>query len=466
MIFTCPLSRALVLALASVCIAVAQSPAAVSVLDYGADPNGVAPVATTAAFATAFANNPNGKIIVPPGYYLIRNSSGALLVYEFSGELEFQGGARLVFTDNTRGGLWFIGGRGARITGLRATYQTRPERRNSPEEQIKFSSTVDTILNDTFVTYSPAAGILFYDSLRPKVTNATIQDSLADGLHFANCQDSQAFNITTLNTGDDGLAFVNYAAYPDRTGGLASNITVRNSGSRGIAVVGQSDVVIAGFLVDGTSSSGLLCAQDTSYATRIPGGVRFSAGIVKNAGAALNPVGNNYGIEYFNQSSCGFSDIEVINPAGRGVAGMAPDGSITINNVTVRQNRLGDAFSFFRTASVVVNATTADSSPGYGFFFGQSNSVVAKGLTAVNSSQLSNLRRAIWFENNGSVLASDLTIVDAQSKPTGYIVGGYQAGGTTQSGLLNGITAKIANGALVVQNNSEGLLIRNLLAVK
>lgn len=458
--------RVFALAAAAVLSASAQDNAAVSVLAFGANPNGADPGGTTAAFAAAFAANVNGKIIVPPGEYLIRNKSGALLVYDFSGELEFQGGARLVFTDNSRGGLWFLGGHGARITGLRATYQVPPTRRNSPQEQIKFSSTFDTILNDSFVTNSPAAGILFYDCVRPKVTNATIQDSLADGLHFANCQDAQAFNITAINTGDDGLAFVNYAAYPDRTGGLANNITVRNSGARGITVVGQSDVVISGFLVDGTSSSGLLCAQDTSFDTRIPANVRFSAGIVKNAGTANTPVGNTYGIEYYNQASCSFSDIQVLNAAGRGLAGMAPDGAVTVNNVTVRKNASGEAFSFYRTASVNISNSTADSTPAYGFFFSRSGSVIAKGLTAIDSSQASDLRRAIWFENNDSVLASDLTVADSQNKPTGYVIGAYQANGSVQSGLVNGITAKIANGALVLQTNSEGLVIRNLTAVK
>ena len=37
---------------------------------------------------------------------------------------------------------------------------------------------------------------------------------MADGLHFANCQDPEAKDVVTEDTGDDGLAFVNYADGP------------------------------------------------------------------------------------------------------------------------------------------------------------------------------------------------------------------------------------------------------------
>jgi hypothetical protein len=425
-----------------------------NVLDLGARNDGQGSSATTAAFQSAFQIAAQGQIRVPAGRYSIDNSAGPLQVRGFSGELLFEGGASLEFTNSQNGGIWFTGGTGARIRGLHVTYATAPAIRNSPQEAVKFSGTADTLLTDSWIERSPAAGILFYDSIRPRVTNATIQNTLADGLHFANSQDAQVTGLNTLNTGDDGLAFVNYSQNPNRNGGTATNIIVRQSHARGITVVGTSDVVITNFVIDGTSSSGLLCGQDQLYNTRSPDRVQFSSGVIRNAGTVLPLVGNNYGIEFNSQKKCSFSDIEISEPAGRGVGGLAPEGSVRVENVRVRGNLKGEGFSFVRTASVEVSGSVAENSPSYGFFFGQNARVVVKGITAINSSTANSLGRAIWFENNECVVGSDMTVVDDQASPTGYIVGGFQDSEVIQRGTANGISASIDHGSLKVQNTS------------
>lgn len=426
----------------------------VNVLDLGARNDGQGSSTTTAAFRTAFQIAAQGQIRVPAGRYSIDNSAGPLQIKDFSGELLFEGGASLEFTSSQNGGIWFTSGTGARIRGLHVTYATAPAIRNSPQEAVKFSGTTDTFLTDPWIERSPAAGILFYDSIRPRVTNATIQNTLADGLHFANSQDAQVTGLNTLNTGDDGLAFVNYSQHPDRNGGTATNIIVRQSHARGIAVVGTSDVVITNFVIDGTSSSGLLCGQDQSYNTRASDRVQFSMGIVRNAGTVLPAAGNDYGIEFSHQKKCSFSDIEVSASAGRGVGGSAPEGSVRVENVRVRGNLKGEAFSFAKTASVEVSGSIAENSPSYGFYFGQNVRVVVKGITAINSAMAHTLARAIWFENNECVMASDLTVMDDQAIPTGYIVGGAQTGEVTQRGSASGIAASIDHGSLKIDNTS------------
>lgn len=458
----CNVGCRLLVAIACAKLLSAQSSAVVNVVDFGALQDGTDAVRTTAAFMRAFAAVPVGRIVVPSGNYLLDNTNGAVQVQNFGGELAFQGGARLLFINNTKGGLWFTGGTGARVRGLRAGYQFPPVQRNSPEEEIKFIDTTDTWVNDAVVSDSPAAGILFYHCIRPKVTNALVQNTLADGLHFANCQDAQAANITTLNTGDDGLAFLNYSIYPNLTGGVAYNINVTNSRSRGISVVGQSNVSISNFQVNGTASSGILCAYDSSYNTRVPSNVSFASGTIANAGTLPNPLGNQYGIEYNSQASCSFSDIAVTGSAGRGLGGMAPNGSVAVNGVRVSGNRDGEAFSFFKTAQVQVSASSTSGSPAYGFFFGQCGNILAKGLSVENSSQTSSLHRAIWFENNQSVVASDLNVVDSQTQATGYVVGASESTPGLQTGLINGITSKIVAGRLAIQNNSENVRLQNV----
>lgn len=434
-----------------------EARAQINVVSLGASANGTNAAATTAAFQTAFANNPNGKIVVPAGQYLIDNSSGPLLINNFSGQLEFQGNAQLVFTTNSLGGLFFEGGSGARISGLQAAYATPPTVRASPNEQIKFSDTTNTSLTNISVQNSPAAGILFYNSVNPSVDKATVTNSLADGLNFSNCQNARVSNLTTMNTGDDGLSFLNYAQYPNKTGGTAQNINITNSLSRGIAIMGQSNVTVTGFQIQNTASSGVLVAQDTAYNTRIPANVVIQNGTVAGAGTFPPLAGNHYGLEYNSQTSVSFSNITVTGSGDAGLSGASPNGSVTVNNVTVQSPQSGVGFLFYQTGAVQVSNLTAEDVPSDGFLFLQSSRVVAQGLNALDVSQSDPLRRAVWFENGRSILATDLKIVSSAGEAN--VVGAYQGAGYNQSGSVKGITAEIAGGALSIENNSNQLII-------
>jgi polygalacturonase len=192
--------------------------AKVDVTQLGAKADGTNATVTTAAFRQAFQHAASGTVLVPAGIYLLDNSAGPVIVKDFSGELRFSPTAKLQFTANIHGGLWFLGGNKARIYGLRAGYRSPSLVRVGSEEAIKFDGTTDTLVTDVNIENSPAAGVLFFNSIRPKVVNAVIQHTRADGLHFANCQDAEAVNISTTDTGDDGLAFVNYLSAPGRTG--------------------------------------------------------------------------------------------------------------------------------------------------------------------------------------------------------------------------------------------------------
>ncbi len=408
-----------------------MSPSVLNVTSLGAIADGTHSAETTGAFRRAFASNPKGEIVIPPGTYLIDNSAGPLTINNFGGHLSFQGAAQLVFVDNTKGGLLFVGGSDAIITGLRATYATPPAVRNSPNEEIKFSDTINTVLTDAVVQNSPAAGILFYNSINPSVTNATVLNSLADGLNFSNCQNPRVTNLLTQNTGDDGLAFVNYAAFPNLTGGLAQNIVINNSKARGIAVAGQSDVTVNGFQIRNTSSSGVLVAQDTASNTRIPANVFIENGTIYNAGTLAPPVGNQYGIEFNSQDSATFTNIAVFGSGNSGLSGTAPTGSVTVNNVTVNSPLRGLGFLFYRTQSVQVTASTAHNTPSDGFLSLQSGQILVTALTITNAGMTDPLKRAVWFEDAKVVLASSINIVSATGMAN--VIGCYTSAGHSPS---------------------------------
>jgi hypothetical protein len=282
-------------------------------------------------------------------------------------------------------------------------------------------------------------------------------NSLADGLHFANCQDAQVTNLTAMNTGDDALAFLNYAQYPNKTGGTAQNINITNSYSRGIAVMGQSNVTVTGFQIRNTASSGVLVAQDPAYNTRVPANVTIQNGSVTGAGTLPPLAGNHYGVEYNSQTSVTFSNITVTGSGNNGLSGASPNGKVTVNNVTVQSPQSGAGFLFYQTGMVQVSNLTAEDVPSYGFLFLQSAAVVAQGLTALSAAQSDPLRRAVWFEDGHTILATDLKIVSNAGEAN--VVGAYQAAGYTQSGAVRGITAQITGGTLSIQNNSPLLTI-------
>ncbi len=429
----------------------------INVVELGARRNRTDSAATTEAFRSALANS-SARIRVPPGNYLIDNSKGPLTAINFGGEFSFASGAKLWFTDNTRAGLLFVGGTGANITGLRADYVSPPTVRRSPHEQLKFSDTINTLLTDTIVEHSPAAGILFYNCVRPRVQHAVVMHSLADGLHFANCQDAEVTDLNTADTGDDGLAFLNYAKYPDKIGGTASNIHVRQSQARGITVVGQSNIVISNFTVETTAASGLLCARDYSYDTRIPSNVLFTDGQVTNAGV-LGPVtANRYGIEFNDQVDCEFSNIQVIRPASNGVAGKAQAGRVKVDHVEVDDVQSGSGFQFYQTKDVILSNLISRRTPGYGFLFQSSAHVTAQHMTAVDASQASDLKRAIWFENGQTVAADDI-LIESTAANAGRILGAYQKPGIQQSGEIRGVHTADWQKAIPIESNCPELKI-------
>lgn len=417
-------------------------------------------------------------LMFPPGDYLIDNStayperglhpSSYVVIDGYEGELTMEEGARFVFTDKARRGLNFYSGTGATFRGLTSTFrEPLPDVRVTPEECIVFLNTTDTTLENVNINGSASSGLLFYESIRPRVYGAMITNTQADGLHFANCQDAEARNISTENTGDDGLAFVNYADGPANTGGYATNIFIKNSEARGIAVVGQSDVIIDGFVVDQTSVSGLICCHDEYYVTRVPANVLFENGTVSNAGRFQGQAANKYGIEIDVVYSVEFRNIEIVSSVSRGVSavanrkvdGVPTDGTIRLFDIEARD--VVDSAGFVlvgeldgtapASGNYYLSDLTAKDVGGTGIAVIGSSLVSCNNLSSINTSKSHSLNRAFEFGRNSLVEGTKLNVIDEQQVPTGYKVTTYEE----QSGTLGKIYDRVADGDLVVENYSE-----------
>ncbi len=383
------------------------------------------------AITAAVAQNPGSTIRFPVsgGDYVVDNSNGPLVIRDFTGALSFDPGTRIVCQSTARGCLSILGGSQIKIDNLRIGYASMPQQRIH-ESAFYAKASSDLRVTGIIVENSPAAGVLISATFRPSVTQAFVTSTLADGISFENCEDATLSDSTTLDTGDDGISFINYenrnvADFPNLTGGIAKNVRVKNSRSRGIAVPGQSNILVSNFVVENTSGSGILVLRDPSFNTRQPANVKFSGGLIVNPGQLAPATATPYGIHYSGVSSVEFDNITVLNAADRGLSGMAAAGRLVARNIHVTGGT--DCVNIGQTRSALLSGLTAENCDGYGIFVSTSNNwVAADGLRAINVSRTSPLHRAVWFENNADVRVTGITIIDDQPAPTGYVIGQFR----------------------------------------
>jgi hypothetical protein len=282
---------------------------------------GLSPSNTATQNRQALYNALSGsnEVVLGPGDYTVENDPalGFIVLEDFSGSLTMHEGARFVFT-NTRGrGFELHSGEGAKFYNLSATFTTLPPERVGSQELFYFERTTDTLIKDADINGSAAAGLVFGGGIRPVVDGGLIRNTRADGVHFANTRDARAVGVTTDTTGDDGIAFVSYGGGAQGIGGYVSNITVKKSEARGIAVVGSAQVLIENFRIEDVRTSGILVAQEDFYNTPVPYNVTARNGTIINPGQYPghgHPHG--HGISLFEiGEGVSFSDITITNPS-------------------------------------------------------------------------------------------------------------------------------------------------------
>ncbi|MBT8224880.1 MAG: hypothetical protein HKP61_08355 [Dactylosporangium sp.] len=352
------------------------------------------------------------------------------------------------FTGSTTRGLVFRGGTGARLYGLTTAFVVQPTERANAQECVTFDKTTDTYLEHVHVDGSAAAGVVFYQCVRPMVVDATIVNAMADGLNFANCLDGRADHITTVDTGDDGVAFGNVATGPDNTGGLATNISVTRSKSRGVAVVGQRGVTIRDVSIDTTVGHGLYCAYEESWNTRTPTDVHFERGRVVGGGAwtAAAGGGTNCGVRVNASGTVSVCGITVDAPGAHGV--FLTGSTVTVSDTTVG-NTPGSGFNV-QGGTYVVDRVVAESTSGIGLYVSDCQRIEYGTTTLRNTAITHATRYAVNVKNTGYVFGDRLWIHDTQQPATGYTV----AAAGSQKGSLGVIVDRVDSRDVVIENSS------------
>ena len=285
--------------------------------------------------ALAALTDPAATVVLTAGDYQIDNP---LVLTGRSGRLEFAPGARLRARNSDAGGVRFVQSFSLTLVGFRIDWAVAPSTRSHFGAGLMFVECVDTEVRDCGVTNAPGAGLHFDVCQGVRVDEVDIAGSSADGVHFANCTEVIADGLRTRDTGDDGVACVDYRSKPRGSNLSLSRISVIRSRARGISVVGSSGVRISDFSVEQTASSGLLIGEDHHYRTRRPANVAITAGRINRGGQFSPPVGNPFGVEVISADDVELTQLAVTDPRSRGVSIVDVGGRLRVTNLRLQSS--------------------------------------------------------------------------------------------------------------------------------
>jgi hypothetical protein len=283
--------------------------------------------------ALAALNHPDATVVLTAGEHEIDNP---LVASGRSGRLEFAPGATLRARNRDAGGVRFVQSFCLTLVGFRIDWTAAPTTRSHFGAGLMFVDCAETEVRDCGVTNAPGAGLHFDVCQRVRVDEVDIAGSSADGVHFANCTEVLAAGLRTRDTGDDGVACVDYLSKPRGADLSLSRISVIRSRARGIAVVGACGVRISDFSIEQTASSGLLIGEDHHYRTRRPAEVAVTAGKVSGGGRFLPSVGNTFGVEVIGADGVELSELAVIDPQSRAVSMVDVGGRARVSGLSLQ----------------------------------------------------------------------------------------------------------------------------------
>lgn len=398
--------------------------------DLGAVADGTTP-AQNAFLALSATNRP---MLVPPGDYFIDNSS-IRQINNYTGELTFSPGARLIFSDNTKKGLYFVGG-SPKIRGVTLTTAEVPTTRQLDAPMIDLYLCTDPIISDVVVERGAGAGVLVRTCTGLRANNIVVRNTLADGMDLFNCSDFQVSNVLTDTTGDDGLAALDYADQPVSQRGILTNIIALRSNARGITINGPTNVTLDGFHIEETQGTGLMIEEDSSAGIRIPTGIKASNGTIKRAGQRVtNPgyTGNKYGVEIGQSGTVDLVNIVIGDCKYRGVSAVSTQGNAHLTTIGVKVETAGaQGFNIDGQTAWTFDDILAQDTAAEGIYTHDVKRLVGGLRTVVRAAKTGGNFRAIHDNSNTFMSVEKNVIVDDQATATGYV---YRADGGTQGSV-------------------------------
>lgn len=219
----------------------------------------------------------------------------------------------LHFLNEKQGGLAFRGAINVNISDVHLYWQpvNRQARHHGGAGLMLIKSTKISVSRSS-VHGAPGAGFHFNQCNDVRAIELFVENTLADGVHFQNTSNCYGYSLTTSNTGDDGVAIVDYLRLPKSHGFHLEKIRVVESKARGISFVGARNGVLKDFFIDKTATNGLHIEQDSHYKTRFPEDIQVFSGVIDGTGYRSN-FNNKFGINVLRAKNVALNNIEVMN---------------------------------------------------------------------------------------------------------------------------------------------------------
>jgi hypothetical protein len=210
-----------------------------------------------------------------------------------------------------------------------------------------------TVSNVT-ITGSAAAGVFVYGASGFNLSNITVQNTRADGVHITNGSSfGQLTNVTTKMTGDDGIAIVSYGADPSPSHDIVINscTVAGTTWGRGLSVVGGYNVTVNNIKVSSSSAAGIYIADEGApWYTRSVNNVTINGGTVTGANTSTTVI-HGAVLIYSGNAGAGISGVTIngltvastTSTAGRNLGIIVDAGSVSgikLLNIVLKNTNL------------------------------------------------------------------------------------------------------------------------------
>ena len=224
------------------------------------------------------------------------------------------GGGTLLATDEQNAAVE-VEADGVTLSGITAATAHTTQRWVSQQQMgIWLNGHSNIALTGVTVLGAPAAGVFVEGTQDFSITSVTVRDTRADGIHItAGASHGLVKDVTTENTGDDGVAVVSYSNDRAQAGDIRieSPHVHGNTNGRGVTVVGGADVTITDVDIRDTAAAALYIACERgSYTTRVPSNVTVTGGTIDGANQDAS-VGHGAVLIYNGQGQDALRDISV-----------------------------------------------------------------------------------------------------------------------------------------------------------
>ncbi|MFT3876189.1 MAG: right-handed parallel beta-helix repeat-containing protein [Propioniciclava sp.] len=328
-------------------------------------------------------------------------------------------GAELVCSSTTKPYLQLVGCTDFALDGL-ISRGANPTLRRGPTRGISIESSDRWSVARCSTTGTEGVGIYVgHGCTSGRIEGCHIRDTKADGIHVTGASRDITITGNQLeNTGDDSIAVVSYLTDSGRCRSVSiTGNVIRQSHSRGIAVVGGDTVAISSNAVDTTRNAGIYIAEESSYGIRSTANVTISGNTITQANT-YGATTNYAGIQVVGSSVD--HPVRAISITGNTVTAAAWHGIMVGSGgpgcyaITVTGNTVTDAgvtgILIQSVTDAVVSANLIHASGSSGLLLTGTLGAVVVALNAITSSWTTNTATT---RRSMAVLAPDATRIVA-----------------------------------------------------